>query len=654
MALDDLEFVAIPEKQWPDAIRTERESNGRPCITTNKLPVYIDQVVGDERQNRPEIKVIPVDDKADVYIAEILSGYIKNIEQTSNYDVAIDHAFEHAVTCGYGALRVNTEYSDDDSFEQDIVIKKIDNALSIYWGKHSEYDCSDAPYCFVVSDISREDFKNKYKSEPMPFNEADSQYVEDWCTEDKVRVCEYFVKEPIVKTIYLLEDGRVVEKTGAGDIVVKKRKVNSYKIHWYLLSGNKVLDDREIHGKYIPIIPVWGKEVNVGGKRVIRSLIRNAKDPQRMYNYWQSCDTELVALAPKFPFLVTPKQIAGHESQWDESNKRNFNYLLVNPDAQAPGWPQRQMPPQASSAMVEKIQMADQEIRDTTGLQKASLGMASNERSGKAIMERQKQGDIATFAFIDNLARSITYLGRVLVDLAPYILDTERIIRMGMEDGLQKFEAINVNDGDKIINDLSIGKYDVVATVGPSFATQREEARRSMSEFIQYYPQAAPFIGDLFAESMDWKGADKFAERLRYLLPPELKAKIDLEQAKLSGKQVEPPQPQQPSPEQIAKMEEDKLNIQKLQIELEQEKVKLQQMQVELQQKAMESKDIISKIVQNDSQHMTTPMNVQQIPPPPTEEEFNQFLQTPEGQQYLASRQLNPIASTDVVERGRV
>jgi hypothetical protein len=629
MAFDDLQFVAIPETQWPDTIRAERENSGRPCITINKLPTYIDQVVGDERQNRPSIKVIPVDDKADPYIADILSGWIKHIEQTSNYDVAVDHAFEHAVTCAYGAFRVITDYSNDDSFDQDVYIKKIDNALSVYWGKHSEYDCSDAKYCFIVSDIDRDEFKSTYNTDPMPFNETDSQYIEGWCTENTVRVCEYFVKESYIKTIYMLPNGRIVdERPFDKALIVKQRKVKAYKIKWYLLSGNKVLDEKDWPGKkYIPIISVWGKEFNVGGRRVLRGLIRNAKDPQRMYNFWQSSDTELVALAPKFPYIVTAKQIAGHESQWNESHRKNYPYLIINPDQSAPGWPQRQAPPQASSAMVEKIQMADQEIRDTTGLQKASLGMQSNERSGKAIMERQRQGDTATFAFIDNLARSITYLGRVLVDIAPAILDTERIIRLGMEDGLQKFEAVNVvaEDG-KIFNDLSMGSYDVVVSVGPSFATMREEARRSMSEFIQYFPQAAPFIGDLFAKSMDWKGADDFAERLRYLLPPEIRDKVNKQDAELKGKQVQPEPPQPPNPQMLAQMEQDKLDIQKKQIEVEQEKVKLEQMQVELQLKAAESKTLmrqtINEIIDEDNQRNNAPVNPQQMPPPPTEEEF--------------------------------
>jgi len=543
LALEDLEFIGIEGAQWPAAIRAEREADGRPCITTNKMPTFIDQVVGDQRMNRPSIKVIPVDDKADVAIAGILGGWIKHVQQVSKSDTAIDHGFEHAVACGYGAMRVVTEFVSDDSFDQDARIKKIDNALAVFWGKHSEYDCSDAPYCFIISDMDRDEFKEIYGHDPMPFNQADSQFIEGWCTASTVRLAEYFVKEPVTKTIYQLDDGTIVDKLGKGDVVVKKRKSNGYKIKWYLLSGNKIEDEKDWVGKkYIPVIPIWGKELNVGGKRKIRGLIRNAKDPQRMYNYWNSCDTEMVALAHKAPYILTPKQVAGHEPQWQEAHKKNFAYLLANADEKAPGWPHREPPPQASSAMVEKIRQADQEMRDTMGLQKASLGMQSNERSGVAIQERKKEGDIGTFAFIDNLARSIEHLGRVLVDVAPGILDTERIIRLGLEGGLQKFEAINIETTPEgpIVNDLSIGTYDVVVTVGPSFTTQRTEARQSMSEFIQYYPAAAPLIGDLYAKSMDWPGAEEMVERLEFLLPPEIREKKDREAAENSGGKLPP------------------------------------------------------------------------------------------------------------------
>jgi hypothetical protein len=605
LALDDLEFLAIEGKQWPADIRAEREADGRPCITINKLPTYLDQVVGDQRMNRPSIKVIPVDSDADVKVAKILGGWIKHVQQISKSDVAVDHGFEHAVACGYGAMRVVTEYVSDNPFdeEQEAFIKKVDNALAVYWGPHSEYDCSDAMYCFLIADMPRDEFKDKYNVDAAPFQATDGQFVEGWSSKDTVRVAEYFVKEPITKTLHLLAGNKIVEELEEGDIAIKTKKVRGYRVMWYLLSGNKVLEEREWAGKkYIPIIPIWGKEFNVGGKRKLRGLVRNAKDPQRMYNYWSSCDTEVVALQPKTPYLVTPRQIAGHEDQWNNSLKKSYPYLLTNFDEKAPGWPKRQAPPQASSAMVEKIRMADQEIRDTTGLQQASLGMKSNERSGVAIRERKREGDVGSFAFIDNLARSMEHLGRVLVDVAPGILDTERIVRLGLDDGSHEFEAVNVEaDDGKILNDLSIGTYDIVVTVGPSFTTQRTEARQSMQEFIQYYPAAAPLLGDLFAKVMDWPGAEEVAQRLEFLLPPEIKAKKAADAAKKAGAEVPPPPqapaPPPPDPIMLVKLEEEKVKLEEQKVKLEQERTKLAGLHMQNELSMVGSKEGLRKLM---------------------------------------------------------
>lgn len=602
-AIDDLKF--IDGEQWPEQILNERISSGRPCITINKMPTFIDQVVGDQRQNRPDIKVVPVDSKGDVRIARILGGWIKHVMQVSQADIVIDHAFEHAVACGYGAFRVTTKYTEDFSFNQEAYVGKIDNALAVYWGRHSKYDASDAPYCFIISDIDREEYKQKYGDDPMPFNQADSQFIDGWAREDTVRIAEYFIKEAINKEIYLLEDGRIVDELNLGDLPIKQKTIKSYKVKWYLLSGNKILDEKEWVGrKYIPVVPVWGKQLNIGGKLKTRGLIRYAKDPQRMYNYWQSSDTEIIALAPKTPYLVTPEQISGHESQWGEAHRRNYPYLLVNPDPRAPGWPKREPPPQASSAMVTKIQMADQEIRDTAGLQKAALGMQSNERSGAAIRERKMEGDTGTFSFVDNLSRSIEQLGRILLDMAPGILDTERIIRLGLNDGGSEFEHINIeNESGDIMNDISIGTYDVVVRTGPSYATQRTEARISMAEFIQYDPASASLIGDLYARAMDWPGAEEVASRLEFRLPPELREEIKKKREREDG--IEPEKPiipagnlAPPDPLIAIKMEEEVMRLEELKIKIEQEKTKLESMQLENQLKLSNTKEGMKKLIE--------------------------------------------------------
>lgn len=591
-AQEDLKFLD-GEEQWPADIKAAREAEGRPCLVINKLPGFLDQVVGDQRQNRPAIKVLPVDDTADPEIAKIYEGLIRNIENTSQADVAYDHAFEHAAGCGYGAFRVVTEYADDDVFEQDIKIKKIDNAFSVVFDPEAkEVDKSDGRFVFIIEDILRETYKERYPDKtPIEFDVKADEGLKSWCTEDTVRVVEYFKKEPITKTIYLLADGTVTDKIQEGDEVVRERQVKTHKIVWYKIDGYQILEGpKDWSGKYFPIVPVWGKELNINGKRKIRGLVRHAKDPQRMYNYHRSSEVEVTALAPKAPYLLTPKQIDGFESQWQQAYKKNFPYLLFNHDPQEPGAPKRQLPGQIPTGDAHQVATANDELKATTGIYDASLGNRSNETSGRAIRERKVEGDVATFAYIDNLARAIRHCGRILVDLIPKIYDTERIVRLRGEDGKEEFVPINKTYVDPetgevgVYNDLTVGKYDVVVSVGPSYTTQREEAADSMLGFIKAVPQAAPMIGDLIAKNMNWPGAEEIAERLK---PPG----VDDENGEGGPQGIPPEQVDQIVAEAVAQHEQeimDSFKIKQEELKVKREELQLEVKRLELAQKEAE------------------------------------------------------------------
>jgi predicted NBD/HSP70 family sugar kinase len=520
LAEEDFRFAA--GEQWPDQIRQEREQSDRPCLTFNRLPAFIAQVVGDARQNKPAIKVLPCDSGADVETAEVYNGLIRNIESQSRATQAYITAFEHSVTGGMGAFRILTKYASDDSFEQDIRIERITNPFSVYWDPNArEYDKSDAQWCFVSEWMTKEAFEAKYPKEtPDDWNE--DYRGSNWALEDRVRVAEYWCKKPVTRKIGLL-DGRVIEiKKGMEGLPFEMtRTVESFKVVRYVLSGHTVLEGpSEWAGRWIPIVPVFGPEEWVDDRIRYRSLIRYAKDPQRQYNYWQSVITEKVALAPKSPWLVTPAMIAGLERFWNAANKENRAYLPYNPDPTA-GRPERQQPAFVQAAELQQSAQAIDDMKATMGLYDASLGNQSNETSGKAIIARQREGDNATYAWIDNLARSIQHAGRILVDLIPRIYDTARIVRIMGEDEAAEMVPINyVLPTGEVINDLSVGKYDVEIVVGPSYATKRMEAAESMMAFVQAIPQSAQIAGDLIAKAMDWPGAETIAERLKKALPP--------------------------------------------------------------------------------------------------------------------------------------
>lgn len=531
LAESDFEFAA--GEQWPDEIKKERSEDGRPCLTINRLPQYIRQVMGDARQNKPAIKVRPVED-SDEEIAEILEGLVRSIEVRSNAPQAYMTGLEHTLTGGFGHWRVTTDYCDNDSFDQDINIEPIRNPFAVFWDAGAQrYDKSDADWCFVTQWMSKEEFERKYPNDSDTDWEVDQAETRnlDWTDEsNKVRVAEYWVKKRIEKTLYDIPGyGSVTElPEGYPSKGLRSRKIYDIEIERYVLSGSRVLEGpHKWAGKYIPIVPVTGVEEYIGGAHRYLSLIRYAKDPQRMYNYWQSTITEKIALAPKSPWLITADQLKGLEPFWNNANTSNLPYLPYNSDPMAGGAPQRTQPAAINSAEIGQSAQSIDDLKATTGIYDASLGARGNETSGVAIRQREIQGDTSVFAWIDNLGRSIEYTGRILIDLIPHIYDTTRMVEiLGEDDVTTKLVQLNQPQANVLTgetnytNDLSVGKYDVAVSIGPSFNTKRQEASESMLSFMQAYPPAAPYMGDLIAKNMDWPGADAIAARLKKLLPP--------------------------------------------------------------------------------------------------------------------------------------
>lgn len=555
LAEEDFEFHA--GVQWPENIRNQRSAANRPCLTTNRLKAFVAQVVGDARQNAPAIHVAPVDDGADKDTAEVYEGLIRHIEQRSSAKQAYLGAFEHACVGGFGHWRIVTDYADEDSFSQEICVKRIPSPFAVKWDPNAkEYTRSDAMWCFVAEWMTKEAFEDKWPKETPSDWEQEYRNTQGWMNVDRVRVCEYFVKEPYKKTIAMLQDGKVIDITDILDLApmipyVDTRETTGHKVMRYVLTGHAVLEKQEMPTRHIPIVSVFGPEEVIGDRIRHASLIRHAKDPQRMYNFWRTAITEKIALAPKSPFLVTPTQVKGHEQLWASANLDNKPYLMYNPDPQAPGAPQRQLPAMVNQAEMAEAQQAVDDIKATMGMFDASLGAQGNETSGRAIIARQREGDNATFAWIDNLARAIEHTGRILVDMIPRIYDTNRVIRiLGIDDTQDMVEINQVLPSGQLVNDLTVGKYDVSISVGPSYSTKRIEAADSMMQFVQAVPAAGQVAGDLIAKNMDWPGADQLAERLKKLLPPgmaddaedlspEEQAQRQQQQAEAMAKQAE-------------------------------------------------------------------------------------------------------------------
>lgn len=536
-ALDDLEFRA--GRQWPDDVKMARVIDNRPCLVINRIPQFIRQITNDQRQNRPAIKVSPIDDMGDVETAEILQGMIRHIEYNSNAEIAYDTAFEGAVTKSFGFFRVITDYVDPMSFDQEILIKRIRNAFSVYMDCNSkEPDGSDANWAFIFEDTSKEEFKAQYKdSELANSNEWRSigDQTPGWIQETTVRVAEYFYKEYKTITLALLSNGYTVDKAKltpeilAEAKIVRERQAQIPVIKWCKINGHEILEKTEWLGQWIPIIPVIGDELDINGKRVLEGIVRHAKDSQRMYNYWASTETETIALSPRAPWIVAEGQIpVEYESQWKTANSKNHAFLpykTTSVNGQLAPAPQRNVFEPPVQAITQARGLAADDMKATTGVYDSALGNSANDVSGVAIQRRNHQSQTSNFHFIDNLSRSLRHAGRIIVDLIPKIYDTERAVRILGEDGQQEIVQLNkmfLKNGKNQLINISAGKYDVTVDTGPSYATKRQEAVASMLDLTRSYPQAAKFAGDLMIRNMDWPGAQQIADRLKKTLPPGL------------------------------------------------------------------------------------------------------------------------------------
>ena len=566
---DDLRFTKLQE-QWPLQVIQKRQQEGRPCLTLDKTQAFIRQVVNEVRMNKPQIKVKPVDGGSDPETAEIYSGLIRNIDYSSDGDVARDTAADFAVSSGRGYYRINTRYATDDTFDQDLIIERISNPLSVWGDPYSTAaDSSDWMTAFVVDMLSEKAFKKRFPdSDAVDWDDYCQGMQEAWFDGDCVMVAEYWKREEIDAQAFMLSDGSVVrddiyqehqemfvDDQGQPLQILAQRPIKRYKVTMHLCSGKEVLEATEWPGSYIPIIPVYGDEINVDGKRWFSSLIRPVKDAQRNYNYWRTSATELVALAPKAPFIGPEMAFEGEDAaKWASANTESHAFISYK--GQQP--PQRQAFAGVPAGALQEALNASDDMKAILGIYDASLGARSNETSGVAINARKQEGDVSTFHFIDNLSRAMKHEGRVLIDLIPHVYNSARIIRvLGPEGEPQsvkigpeaqqqaqqaQMEAMEQQQEIEKIYDLSAGKYDVAVETGPSFTTQREEGNAALLELTKAFPAAAPVLAGLILKTFDFPGADEAAEAIEQMQAQQSE----------QGQQQE-----QPNPVEIAKVQGD-------------------------------------------------------------------------------------------------
>jgi Phage P22-like portal protein len=548
--LDDRMFKI--GQQWPTEIMAQRNLDKRPCLTVNKLPTFVHQIVNDQRQNRPSININPNGDRGDPEVAKMYRGLIRFIERDCAADIAYDTAFDDAVTMGWGYWRITLEWEAPDSFNCVLVIRQVRNPFSVYLDPaHVDPTGADAKWAFVTQMISRGEFTEKYPgATEMPYSDGGiGDRVNLWATKDEIRIAEYYEIEYNARTLIKLSNGHVGWEDDLDDITkgyLKRGKLQKIEerdsqvptVMWYKVTAVDVLKEEEWIGTSIPIVKVVGDATDIEGKLKLSGIIRHAKDPQRMYNYWVTAETEMIALQPKAPWVMEEGQGEGHEDDFKNSNVKNIPVLYYKGTSvggtMAPP-PQRQPMAGIPSGIVTAKQGSAQDLMGVTGVRfDATMNERMIDESGKAIRELRRSGDLGAFHYVDNLARSLRRTGEILVEAIPLVYDEARVVTILREDDKEEQVKIDPSlqrpsgeekrpDGKvrKLFNP-TYGKYGVTVTIGPSYATKRIEASENMMAFMKALPQTAALVCDLFAAAQDWPGAEQIAARLAKTIPPQL------------------------------------------------------------------------------------------------------------------------------------
>lgn len=571
--------------QWPQKVRDARENDpegARPCLVVDKINQYLNQVKNDQRQNRPQIKVKPVDDKGDPEVAKVYDGIIRHIQDCSRASIAYDTAHEHATDGGFGYWRIVTEYIDEDTFDQEPRIERIRNRFSVLLDPaHQQPDGSDAKWGFVFESLTHDEFKAQYPGKKECSFEEYGNMADGWVGDDYLIVAEYF---------------KIIEAHETLTIGNRSRKVPKRSVKWYKLTAAEVLDERDWPGKWVPIVEVIGNEIDIKGKRKLSGLVRGAMDAMRMYNYASSAFVEMVALAPRAPWVAAEGQIEGREADWKSANRRNISVLQYKPvmeNDQLVSPPMRMPMPGIPTGWQQAMANFEHDVQASMGMYASNLGEQTQATSGRQEMALQKRGDTATFHYTDNLSYSIQHTGRILIDLIPKLYDTERVVRILGEDDSDDFVRLNPEqeqavkpivgaDGRKVeYFNLSIGKYDVTPTVGPAYTTRRQEAADLMVQMVTAKPELLQVIGDIMFRNMDVPGGDEIAERMKKMLPPQLQEQPDMDSL--------PPDVREAILQAQSAIEQEKQMM-------AQAAQKIQQMQEQAQQEGMQAKDAKSAL----------------------------------------------------------
>lgn len=528
-ALEDKKFSA--GEQWDPVVLQQRQ--GLPCLTINTIPQFTAQLVGDWRENKNSVKVIPAEN-GDKDTADVRADLIRSIETKSRANRVYDNSFESMVQCGDGSFRVGVQYTSEDVFDQEIVIQPIDDCLSVVWDRLSiDPTARDATHCFVDDIIPTKEFKKNWPdSDPSNLSQTEKKdlTVSGWLDDGIVRVTEHWRLLERKRLLGMFEDGsiHIVEGDKYDELeqkhgpLIRSRLAPCLYAQMHLVTGYEILaGPYEWKLNRLPIVRMAGRTVSIGERRVRHGLVRYMKDVVRLRNFWRSVAAEQLGYAPKAQWMATEEAVEGKEDIIRKAHLSRDPLLVFNDEAVFGQNVQRVDPPQMQMALLNEAQVNSQDMKDVTGIHDASLGIKSNETSGRAIMARQREGDVASLTYYDTGNAAILEAGDVMNQLIGQIYDGTRIVRIIGEDESTKLVKIN-DPMDPASPDLSVGLYDVAITTGASYTTRRVEAAEAMMQAVQVFPELMQIAGDLVVKAQEWPGAEELSERLRKTIPPQL------------------------------------------------------------------------------------------------------------------------------------
>jgi hypothetical protein len=559
-AIEALEFE--DGDQWPTDLANMRRIDKRPTLTINLTRSMVRRVCNNMRQQRPRIKVHPVGDGARVEDAKVVSGLIRHIETLSNASVAYDTGGESAVKIGWGYWRILAEYVDEMSRDQELKIRAIRNTLTVYDDPVCQLPTGqDREWVFLTEEMGRQKYKRKYpkakNAEWRRGQSGDTGHL--WESKEKIRLAEYYRIQKTPEYLHYLTDGttlfekdyqRLREPLEAIGITREVdpegknpsgRMSHRREVQWFRLNGVQVVEKRTLPGRWIPVVRCLGNILDLNGQIRMRGMVADLMDSNRMLNYWATCETEIVALAPRNPWVAAEGQLDGHP-EWKDLNQKPYSVAIYNivhanpddPNSPVLPPPQRTEAVQVPAGIVNARQSAKQDLMELAGMpHEPGRDTPGVVVSGKALRERQALSDIGHFQYYDNQTMAISFTGEILLEQIPHYYSESRMQRIIGEDGVPQMVGINQKVIDpqtqaikEVKNNVTVGRFDVVMDTGPGYETKRQEQAELTVDLLKIGPMAEVAVktgADLLFRNF---GMDDMADRLTASNPEGLKKAI--------------------------------------------------------------------------------------------------------------------------------